>query len=520
MKSKYTTLLLAAWLLGSATSCQDDFTDLEPQGTITNANFWKSDADALAASNGLYTYMKDDDMFGRGFFWLINASDDMVTGRVRATAANVRNFTATGNEGDTNKMYGYSYRVIRRCNEILKNVPAMNISESLKNRVLGEAYFMRAFTYFHIATRYGDQRAGVPIVTVANMDQNIFPRPASVVENYQLMEEDFKKAAELLPLVTTYAPADLGRAHKDAALAYLTKTYAFWAQYDKSKWAEAEKAADAVASSGSGRALLNTGNAQQDFHSVFTIPNNWSTEYIWSVVSGKQDGSILPGVLLENKGWGLYNGWGYFQPTLDLYEEYEANDPRRKATILTFGDEFQYLGATKRYSSTNSLTGFQFSKYMQPYETPVTDHLNANGDKPTTDLNVPLMRYAEVLLLKAEAQIMQGKNGDAALNAVRRRAGLAPKTGATLADLKHERRVELAGEFADRHADLVRWGDAQATYAKPQRGRDYADKSNPSSTFKVVEVWPARTFNPAIHHVWPIPPTDLANSKIAQNQGW
>jgi hypothetical protein len=517
---KYPALLFTALLLGAATGCQDDFTDLTPQGTITYANFWKTDADAVAAANALYGYMNNDDMFGRGFFWLINASDDMVTGRVRATAANVRNFTATGDEGDTNKMYGYSYRVIRRANEVLKNVPAMSIDEKLKNRVLGEAYFMRAFSYFHIATRYGDQRAGVPLVTVDNMDQNSFPRPESVVVNYELMEQDLKKAAELLPLVTAYSGADLGHAHKDAALAYLAKTYAFWAQYDKSKWALAEQAAEAVTKSGSGRALINTGKPREDFRSVFTIKNNWSSEYIWSVVSGKQDGSILPGVLLENKGWGKYNGWGYFQPTLELYESFEAGDPRREATILSFGDEFTYLGQPQKYASTNSLTGFQFSKYMEPYTYPATEHLNANGDKPTTDLNVPLLRYAEVLLLQAEAQIMQGKSGDQALNLVRRRAGLRPLTGATLADLKRERRSELAGEFADRHADLVRWGDAQAAYAKPQRGREYADKSNPASTYKVVEVWPARTFNPTVHHVWPIPPIDLNNSKIAQNQGW
>ncbi len=517
---KYPAFLLAGLLLGPVAGCKDSFTDLTPQGTITNANFWRTEADAVAASNALYTYMANDDMFGRGFFWYINASDDMVTGRVRATAANVRNFTATGNEGDTNKMYGYSYRVIRRANEILKNVPGMSLNEALKNRVLGEAYFMRAFSYFNIATRYGDQRAGVPIVTVENMDQSTFPRPASVVENYQLMAQDLKKAAGLLPLVTAYAAADLGRAHKDAALGYLVKTYAFWAQYDKSKWADAEQAADAVAQSGSHRALLNTGRPAQDFHSVFTIANNWSSEYLWSVVSGKQDGSILPGVLLENKGWGKYNGWGYFQPTLELYDSFEAGDPRRAATVLAFGDEFPYLGQARRYYSTNSLTGFQFAKYLEPYASPVGEHLNANGDKPTTDLNVPLMRYAEVLLLKAEAQLMQGKSGDDALNAVRQRAGLAPKVGATLADLKRERRAELAGEFADRHADLVRWGDAQAAYAQPQHGRQYADKTDPASAFKVVEVWPARTFNPAVHHVWPIPPNDLNNAKIAQNQGW
>ncbi|WP_055562987.1 hypothetical protein [Hymenobacter sp. AT01-02] len=111
---KYPALLFTALLLGAATGCQDDFTDLTPQAPLPYANFWKTDADAVAASNALYGYMNNDDMFGRGFFWLINASDDMVTGRVRATAANVRNFTATGDEGDTNKMYGYSYRVIRR----------------------------------------------------------------------------------------------------------------------------------------------------------------------------------------------------------------------------------------------------------------------------------------------------------------------------------------------------------------------------------------------------------------------
>ncbi|MFS2022006.1 RagB/SusD family nutrient uptake outer membrane protein, partial [Massilia sp. CT11-108] len=75
-------------------------------------------------------------------------------------------------------------------------------------------------------------------------------------------------------------------------------------------------------------------------------------------------------------------------------------------------------------------------------------HVSPNGDEPSTDLNVPLLRYAEILLIKAEAQIMQGKNGDAALNQVRVRAGLSPITNATMANLKHERRVELAGEWS------------------------------------------------------------------------
>ncbi|ULT27660.1 RagB/SusD family nutrient uptake outer membrane protein [Sphingobacterium sp. E70] len=86
-----------------------------------------------------------------------------------------------------------------------------------------------------------------------------------------------------------------------------------------------------------------------------------------------------------------------------------------------------------------------------------------------TDLNVPLIRFAEILLIKAESQIMLNGAGagDKELNMIRKRANLIEKTGMTLADLKRERRNELAGEFSDRHRDLVRWGDAEATYAKP-----------------------------------------------------
>ncbi|MFT2010697.1 RagB/SusD family nutrient uptake outer membrane protein [Pontibacter sp. 13R65] len=510
-----------ALLLMLSVGCSEEFTELTPKGSTTYTNFWKTEQDAVAASNALYTHMYNGEMFGRGFFWFINASDDMVTGRSNATAENIRYFRTTGGDSYIRNIYGNLYQIIRRSNEIILNVPGIDMPENLKNRILGEAYFMRGFSYYYLAGYYGDQRAGLPLVTEENMGQDHFDRPASVVENYKLVESDLKKAAELLPLITTFSDADKGRAHKDAALGYLAKTYLFWARFDNSKWADAERAADAVATSGSGRALINTGNPEQDFASVFYIANNWSSEYIWSVVSGRQTGSILPGVMLENKGWGKYNGWGYFQPTLELYNEYEAADVhRRKATILEFGDELQYLGQKTRYASSNSLTGFQFNKYMEPYRYPVEEHLNANGDEPTTDLNVPLLRYSEILLIKAEAMIMQGKNGDEPLNLVRARVGLQPKTGATLADLKHERRVELAGEFADRHLDLVRWGDAQAAYRIAPHGRVHRDKTNPDSPYEVVELEAPRNYNPQVHHVWPIPPDVISNSNIAQNQGW
>ncbi len=272
-------------------------------------------------------------------------------------------------------------------------------------------------------------------------------------------------------------------------------------------WKNAAYWANEVMTKGN-RNLLN------NYADVFKAENNYSSEYIWSIPSTPKFnaiGSILPGVMLENKGWGEYNGWGYFQPTKELFTEYEAGDLRRDVTILKAGDKFTFNGKDRIYASSNSLTGYQFNKYMDAFKYPLNSgHVSANGDYPCTDLAVPIMRYAEVILIKAEALLMSGQNADQEINMIRKRAGLAPKSGCTMADLKHERRCELAGEWADRHRDLVRWGDAKDTYAKSLHGAD--DK----------QVWAPRNFNPAVHNVWAVPQVEIVNSHgvIKQNEGW
>jgi hypothetical protein len=519
--NKYLTVLTAILMLG----CSKDFTDLTPLGAATSGNYWQTADDAVAYSNYMYYYMKDEDMFSRGFMWYINASDDMITGRVNANADAAVYFSLSGDEGYYSWMYPQGYKIIGKANDILENVPEMDIEENLKNRILGEAYFMRAFHYFWLAHTYGDNgpNGGVPIVTLENRYDNGFTRPASVIDNYQQIIEDLEMAVQLLPLFTTYSDSDKGRAHKDAALAYIAKTYLYWAQYDDSKWSKVIEYCDKVTNSGSGRGLLDTNNPDEDFAKVFTEQEDFGKEYIWSVVSGTQNGSKLPGVMLENKGWGDYNGWGYYQPTLELYNEFEEGDVRKKATILEFGQEFEWFGSTRRYASQNSQSGFQFNKYMDAYgyADPVGVTINANGNNPSSVIDVPLLRYAEILLMKAEAQIMLGQSGDAEINMVRDRAGLDPISGATLEDLKHERRVEFAGEFANRHFDLIRWGDADEVYAQPLHGRQHADKTNPDSEYEIIEVRPARPqFDPNVHHVWLIPNRYISASGIEQNKGW
>ena len=506
---KIITILLSLIIMAFC-GCEEDFLELTPYGEPSSASFWKTEADVLAAVNSMYEPLTWDDMYGRGFFWYINASDDMVTGRVKSDPDRIKNFICTGNEGYTRNIWANKFKIIKRANDIIINVPEMeNISQVLKDQAMGEAYFFSGLMYLDLAYRYGDSRAGIPIIDREKPLEFNLPRAANVMENYEYIVGEFEKAAQLLPVFSGYEAADRGRAHKSAANAFMAKTYLYWAQFDPSKYARAVEAADRVIESGE-HGLIDTSNPAEDFRAVFSAANNWSREYIWSVVSNTETGSILPGVMFENKGWGKYNGWGYYQPTKELFDEYSEEDARRDVTIFREGTVFRYMGEDFTwYQSSNNVTGYMFGKYTEPFEDAA--RLNPNGDKPTCDLNVPLMRYAEVLLIKAEALIADGKNGDAPLNEVRTRAGLNPLTGATMKDLKHERRCELAGEWSDRHFDLVRWGDANDVYAQPLHSHDNS------------EAWPARPrFDPAVHHVWPLPPHEIeaSNGVLMQNAGW
>ncbi len=525
---KYYSLIIVSFLIATVfSSCSDDFTNVETLVDVSSEDYYAtlSQDDVESTLSTMYNYMSEEEMFGRGFMWYINASDDMVTGRTKAAAAHFKNFSLTGDESYAPDVFNNSYGGIRSANEVLNALQydIESLDDDTKKRMQGEAYFMRGFYYFWVSSTWGnDVSGGMPIVTLDNM-YDTPSRPESVVDNYEQIISDLTKAAQLLPLVTDDTWED-GMANKDAAYAYMAKTCLYWAQYDDSKYADVIAYCDSVQNSGSGRALIDSDNPDQDFHNVFTFENEYGSEYIWSVPSTIDRGSKLPGVMLENAGWGLYNGWGYFMPTNDLYEAFEDGDYRRGATILNFGDTLVFLGDTMRYYSTNSTSGFQFNKYMDIFKTEdaIGTLVNSNGNALYTEEDVPLLRYAEVLLMRAEAEIqVNGAGaGDDDINLVRNRAGLADKTGCSMDDLKHERRVELAGEYANRHRDLVRWGDAQTAYAKPLYGRIYSDKTDPDSDFDIEEIWDARNYDPEVNNVWMIPNDIIESLGIDQNYGY
>jgi hypothetical protein len=489
-------------------SCESQL-DLVPQGTPSSGNFWKSGEDAVAGVNSIYAMYSSNAMYGGGAYWYISASDDFGT-KATGNADRFKTFQLDGNESETRGSWALHYQVMKRANDVLRNVPDITMDATLKNRILGEAYFNHAVMHLELAYRYGDSRAGIPIPDRENPTDIYIQRPVNVGVNFSYIEADLLKAAELLPLFSSLNATDYGRGHKTAAWAYLARTYLY-----AKDWANAAKYADLVINSGEHQ-LLST------FQDVFTVANNWSKEYIWSVTNNatfpNSVGCVLPGLLLEDKGWGIYNGWGQFYPTQDLYDSYEEGDERRAVTILKKGDSFKFFGEQRLYNvgaftvSASNRTGLQFNKYMEPYSyaNPMGTYINSNGNRPTTAMNIPLLRYADVLLMKAEASLMLNQNADNEINAIRVRAGLSPIQNATLDHLKRERRSELAGEWTDRHYDLVRWGDAQRVYSKPTL---HADGH---------VVYPGRTFNPSVMHVWPIPPEEIRVSKgtLNQNEGW
>jgi hypothetical protein len=524
MKKIIYTVVFATAVLIFAPSC-NKFLELEPYGQPSKLSNM-SDAQAMQAVYALFYWQYNEGTMGRGFMWYENVSDNLITGRTQAEAQNFKNFTQDANGSrDVRDNWPKMYETINYSNNLLRAMPdAKNLSEKVKNKVLGNAYFMRGFAYLWLAPWYGDNgpNGGIPIVTENTpIDSIDVPRPASVLDNYKSIIADMDKAADLLPYFNEIPEGERGLMHKTAAWSIAARAALYAAQYDPTYYAKVIEYSDKVINSGKHALLTN-------YDDVFKIENNWSSEYVLSVTSNEKDGAKLPGVLFQNGGFGYYNTWGYFQPTLELLKAFKPGDKRRKTTIILPGDTVQFIGKQIIWavnpSSVSTLSGMTFGKYLKPFAAAdcVGKTVNPNSDNGTTDLSIPIVRYSDLLLMKAEALIWQGKNGDAPLNLVRVRAGLAPLTNATKDDLKNERRCEFALEFGVfRHLDLVRWGDAQAAYAQPLHGYKVNLSGSSITSLEEIVVWPARTFNPTKNHVFPIPAREIAKSKnLKQNAGY
>lgn len=551
MKAKY--LLTAAFSLALLSSCSD-FLDVQPEGSPTTSQYFKNDNQAIEAIDALYAPIHQEGLFGREIFWEQGAACDVVWGRTRGYS-DLATFRYTGDESPLRTTYNNLTQVTSRANWVIAKLLEKQAGTALtavETRSLGEAYFMRAFSHFYIAYRYGTDKQGVPFTRYEDYpdgyDNSIPKQQASVVDNYKYIIEDLDNAIKYLPKFEEYGAEDRGRAHKAAAVAYKAKVYAYWATWDKTQWNNVISMVNELETT-YGRDLA------PNFDDVFSsdFANFWTKEYLFGIAGTGGDtpgGSEFPGVILENKGWGIYNGWGQNKPSYDIYEEMvkdgEGND-RIKRTLLEYGQEFEFFGETRKFFSTADVeSGFMINKYMDAFKYKDADkkgYVSTNGDWPTSRVNMPLIRFAEMLLFRAEAYLATNHPDKAAtdLNRLRTRAHLTPIAGnATWTDLYHERRCELAFEFTDHLYDLKRWfhaGNAEIKALAEKelnahpRARHYADRSDSNSTFEIgaYEDY-VNEANPLVKAVkyddhfiaFPYPSTEITKSggALKQNDGY
>lgn len=544
MKAKYIlTAVLSAALLSSCS----DFLDPQSEGTPTTTQYFTNDNQAIDAIDGLYSPIHQEGLFGREMFWEQGAACDVVWGRTRGYS-DLATFRYTGDESPLKTTYNNWMQVISRSNWVIQKLLEKKASTELtavETRSLGEAYFMRGMAHFYIAYRYGTDKQGVPFTRYEDYpggyDNSIPKQQASVVDNYKYIIEDMDNAIKYLPRFEEYGADDRGRAHQAAAVGYKAKVYAYWATWDKSQWANVISMVNSLQND-YGRDLA------QSFDDVFSsdFSKFWTKEYIFGIAGNGGDtpgGSEFPGVILENKGWGIYNGWGQNKPSYDIYEEMlkdgEGND-RIKRTLLEYGQEFEFFGQTRKFFSASDIeSGFMINKYMDAFKYENADqagYVSTNGDWPTARVNMPLIRFADMLLLRAEAYLATGKADLAAkdINKIRVRSHLTPLSGnATWTDLYHERRCELAFEFSDHLYDLKRWyhsGDAEIkNLAKEElnshpRARHYENRSDPNSTYTVgdYEDYTNKATYEDYMIAFPYPSTEITKSggQLKQNEGY
>lgn len=410
--------------------------DLSQQGVYSSGNYFRNEVDAVNAVTGIYSLLEEEDYIGHAETTFDVPSDDYWRSGDHGEDEGIENLTYDASNAAIRYPWKWRYEEINRSTNCIINIPKItSISTDVKNRSMGEAYFLRAFGYWRLMVIHGD----VPIITEDDYIKQTFNVPKSPIEDVRKqIESDLLKAVSLLP--ESYSAADRGRVSKGTALGFLTKLYMYW-----------EKFPEAIAT---GQQVISNSHyaLAANYQDNFTRANENSTELLFSIQAVQNVVQNDFTVYYIPRPWG---GYGFSQPLQGLANEFEANDSRKAATLLGVGDQID-IGDGKgltTFTSDLSATGFVFRKYA------VFNTAAAGGGVDHT-FAVPLMRSADIYLLVAEALIRtQGAGaGDALINQIRHRASplLKPVSGAGMKELIHERRMELAGE-GERHQDLMRW---------------------------------------------------------------
>lgn len=494
MKIKSRYFLLISFFIWAG--CSESFLENPPLDTITDETFPVSGGDALLATNAIYSTYRNWWIEG-GFPLTDLLSDDQTKGSEDGSNPDLQlivEYRFSPTHPYILPFYQTLYQAVRRSNIVIENLPRVeDLDQELADRYLGEAKFLRAFTYFKLVSMFGN----VPKITQVNPD--LFVPRTDEEEMLDFIIEDLQEAAELLPEKSEYANVDMGRATRGAAKAMLARVYLF-----RNDFSNVERYALEV---------INSGQYQLEgsFSDAFSITNVHGQESIFELgalpfFSRNQGGNQFGNTqgVRGSPNW----GWGFGRPTWELINFFEVDDPRLDQSIIFLGEEIDGVQIEGNDATTDTLRNesgdiLEVECYNQKvYAVGAEDSRDGFGH------NRRFIRYADVLLMAAESLNERGQTDDALiyLNQVRQRArngqaGVLPDVSTTdreqlRLDIWSERRKELAFETL-RFVDLKRQG-------------------------RLSEVLGPLGFETGKHEYLPIPQQeiDLSGGRLQQNPNW
>lgn len=490
MKNKLIRILFSFALIGLATACSEDFLEKEPLGEITEDAYFKTETHAIEATNAVYNILRRWEVHVFSYVGMTDiVSDDADKGSTATDASfllEIDNLSYNATNIAPLTVWNGYYQGIHRTNVAITRIPNIEMDQNLKNRLIGENKFLRAYFYFNLVRWFGD----VPLNTEPlTPDKFVQPR-APKAQVYAQIIQDLEDAAAALPL--SYPNSDKGRATKGAANGMLARVYMTLGDFPKME----QKALEVI---NSGQYAL-----YPDFAGFFRYEGELSSESIFEVVTTTDDQGLGGSQYNEVQGVrGVPNlGWGFNRPSDDLVKAFEPGDPRREATILYVGEVLPD-GSAVVEDNPEIIN----ERYNQKAWVP----RRADGRNGAGGGNIRILRYADVLLMAAEALNENDKPQEALtyLNQVRTRArGNRPAsvlpvvTVTDKAQLRQriwqERRVELALE-QHRWFDLVRQGRVSAVMKA--HGKNFQEGKN---------------------ELFPIPQNevDISGGVITQNPGY
>lgn len=508
---------------------------------FTEEAYWRDAQDALDALTSCYENMSND------FYYFGNEalSDN---GFVSGTGFNGVSLVAAGSYDPANARvrseWSYRYAAIRKCNLVLLSIDKVpSMDETLKKRIIAEARFIRAYSYFEMTSWFGDVPFFTNLISIEE-SKTIARTPKATIITFIL-----KELAELradLPANVQYAEKDRGRITKGAAIALSARVRLY-----NGEWEEVKKECELLINS----TANGTYSLVANYANLFKVAGEFNSEVILDLQygGGRTFGtqrSFLPQTVALLRST--------LVPTQDLVDDYiMLNGKGIKEAGSGYNENDPYVNRDPRFELTilhhgSTITDFENKVQTiltQPGSNPATNSVDDQGASPTgyyfqkhydvtaanynSTLNLPLIRFADVLLMYAEAvNELGGLDATVWNNTIRALRIRAKFTDASATEfpvgssketlraiVQRERRAELAFEGI-RAFDIRRWKIAETVLNKPVRGikvTSGAFNKDPNG-YIIVE---NRKFENPKHYLWPVPTFERdQNKNLGQNTGW